>query len=355
MDESDENIRERRRQLDLVLSWSDGEDPEVDNSDDLVDLDVHRHMLQRYHLSAVGKQNVMVIQPFFRTARRTRDADLALEETLALVDTLGWTTVDSVVAGVNVPWRGELFGSGKIDELSERVRQLPSVSTVVVSSYRLSSTQRINLEEAFGVPVIDRYNLVLQIFQRHAKTKEARIQVGLAEIPYLKRRLHDDRAHDNLRKHSKQRIGEEHFERQEMVLKKRESRAKRQLEAIKANRSVLRKNRFRMGIPTVAVVGYTNCGKTSLIKALTGSDKLKPRDRLFATLDVTVHETRLPIGIKILLIDTVGFISDIPTELIASFSATLEDAALADVLVHVRDVSHPDTRDQSQNVLQTLR
>ena len=122
-----------------------------------------------------------------------------------------------------------------------------------------------------------------------------------------------------------------------------------------SQRDLLRRRRKDLRFPTVAVVGYTNCGKTSLIKALTGDESMSPRDQLFATLDVTVHEAVMPSNLSALFVDTVGFISDIPTNLIASFSATLEDAATADVLIHVRDISNPDHEMQSKNVLGTLR
>lgn len=122
-----------------------------------------------------------------------------------------------------------------------------------------------------------------------------------------------------------------------------------------SQRDLLRRRRKDLRFPTVAVVGYTNCGKTSLIKALTGDESMSPRDQLFATLDVTVHEATMPCNLRALFVDTVGFISDIPTNLIASFKATLEDAATADVLVHVRDINNPDHEKQSENVLATLR
>jgi GTP-binding protein HflX len=129
-----------------------------------------------------------------------------------------------------------------------------------------------------------------------------------------------------------------------------------QLSKLAKQRGMLRRRRKEdLHIPTVAVVGYTNCGKTSLIKALTGKEELTPRNQLFATLDVTVHEGRLPSNMKTLFIDTVGFISDIPTNLIASFSATLEDAAQADLLIHVRDVSNPNHPEQNENVIRTLK
>jgi GTP-binding protein HflX len=159
---------------------------------------------------------------------------------------------------------------------------------------------------------------------------------------------------ENESKHSKSRKGAEYFDKQRLALNKREKAIKSAIEKIKTQRSILRSNRINGQIPTVAVIGYTNSGKTSLIKAITGTDKLEPKNELYATLDVTAHPTTMPSQLTSMLIDTVGFISDIPTDLIASFNATLEDAALADILIHVRDVSNPDHVAQNDNVLKTL-
>jgi len=176
----------------------------------------------------------------------------------------------------------------------------------------------------------------------------------LAEIPYLKARLFSDLDLENESKHSKQRRGREWFDKQRLALNKREKSIKSDLDKVKNQRALLRSSRVRNKIPSVAVIGYTNAGKTSLIKAITGTEKLEPKDELFATLDVTSHPTVLPSQLESVMLDTVGFISDIPTSLIASFNATLEDAALADLLIHVRDVSNPDHLSQNKHVLQTL-
>lgn len=210
------------------------------------------------------------------------------------------------------------------------------------------------METILERPVMDRYNVILQIFHKHAQTKEAKLQVQLAEIPYLKARLLGDLDVENESKHSKSRKGAEYFDKQRLALNKREKAIKSAIEKIKTQRSILRSNRINGQIPTVAVIGYTNSGKTSLIKAITGTDKLEPKNELYATLDVTAHPTTMPSQLTSMLIDTVGFISDIPTDLIASFNATLEDAALADILIHVRDVSNPDHVAQNDNVLKTL-
>ena len=200
---------------------------------------------------------------------------------------------------------------------------------------------------------MNRYSLVLQIFQIHANSPTSKLQVELAEIPYLKSRLLNDLEIENECKHSKQRKGRDWFDRQRVALNQREKRIKGKIQKIKAQRDIIRAGRLRDKLPTVAVVGYTNAGKSSLIKALSGTSKIRPEDKLFATLDVTCHLTALP-SLTVGLLDTVGFISDIPTSLIACFGATLEDTSIADLIIHVRDVSHANHKAQSEHVLRTL-
>lgn len=176
----------------------------------------------------------------------------------------------------------------------------------------------------------------MQILREHATSKAARLQVALAEIPYVRARL----GHADL-------VAIETLERQE-------KRLKAQLDEVRQHRALLRNKRRRSGQAVVAVVGYTNAGKTSLIKALSGEEKLQPIDRLFATLDVTVHRGRLPCGLQVLYVDTVGFMANIPTTLIDCFMATLEDVFLADVVIHVQDVSSEDAIYQRDHVVSTL-
>merc|ERR1719273_2311952 len=284
-----------------------------------------------------------------------------MAETLGLVKTLGWKVVDGIILKIqNDDDSNKLLGTGQLERIRDNISDLEAkkglfISSVFISTYRMSSKNRISAEEILEKPVIDRYSVILQIFQKHAQTKEAKLQVKLAEIPYLKARLYSDLDLENESKHSKQRKGREWFDRQRLALNKREKSIKSDIEKIKSQRTVLRSNRIRKKIPSVAVIGYTNAGKTSLIKAITGTEKLEPKDELFATLDVTSHPTVLPSQLESVMLDTVGFISDIPTSLIASFNATLEDAALADLLIHVRDISNPDHFSQNEHVLQTLR
>lgn len=326
------------------------------------DMEMHNNLLQQYNLRALDSQHLLVIQPYYHhshvLARRNTNEDLMMAETLGLVKTLDWKVVDALTIGLKTVHTKSFFGTGKIAELKGHISQLESktsfVTGIFVSTYKLTSSQRFHIEEVLDKPVLDRYNVILQIFQRHARTKEAKLQVKLAELPYLKQRLLGDHDVERDSKHSKHRMGENWFDQQRMVLARREKKIKMALGKIKEQRSLMRKNRERLHWPTVAVVGYTNCGKTSLIKAVTGTHKLEPKDHLFATLDVTVHPTVLPSQLNTLMIDTVGFISDIPTDLIASFNATLEDAAMADLLIHVRDVSNPDHVQQNEKVLATL-
>lgn len=200
----------------------------------------------------------------------------------------------------------------------------------------------------------------MQIFHKHAKTKEAKLQVALAEIPYIKNTLKSMEI-------SKKTLltpvikhvggpGETWIQTRNEMLKEREIKIKKVLDKIEQNREKTKQNRIKKEIPIVAVVGYTNSGKTSLIKALTHDERLKPKNVLFATLDVSVHAGQLPSSnSQILYTDTIGFISYIPTTLIQSFNATLKDISLANLIVHVCDASHPNYHLQRRTVHQTLK
>jgi GTP-binding protein HflX len=198
----------------------------------------------------------------------------------------------------------------------------------------------------------------LNIFKDHARTKEAKLQIALAEIPYIRNNLRSfENSGHSRQKNSFQHIGglgETWIETRKQLLIERETKLKKQLEKIKLNRDILRLNRVRKKIPIIAVVGYTNSGKTSLIKALTNDEKLIPKDQLFATLDVTVHSGRLPSNLTVLYTDTIGFISQIPTTLIHSFKATLSDICVADLIIHISDISHPNCELQEETVNKTL-
>eukprot|EP00088_Acartia_fossae_P013961 TRINITY_DN17410_c0_g1_i1.p1 TRINITY_DN17410_c0_g1~~TRINITY_DN17410_c0_g1_i1.p1 ORF type:complete len:513 (-),score=40.92 TRINITY_DN17410_c0_g1_i1:7-1356(-) len=307
------------------------------------------------HVASMNPQ-VLVIQPFIRNKadQPFSHVDLQLEESLALVNTLKWKVVDAFKVGLDSYSGKEFFRSGKMEEISNLISQDQRITNIYISVYKLSHSQRLALESHFRVPVIDRYSLVLQIFHLHARTVEAKLQVSLAEMPYLKHRLDTEYFKEQHSKHSGGNLGESVFESRSFALKQMESRIKKKIDKFSLQRQKLRESKQRSVIPTVAIVGYTNCGKTSLIKALTGEETLKPENKLFATLDVTCHSGSLPDNLQCIYVDTVGFLSDIPTKLIASFSATLEDAIQADLVVHVRDLSHPDTVHQGHEVMKTL-
>lgn len=188
----------------------------------------------------------------------------------------------------------------------------------------LTHSQKLYLEELFKVPVMDRFSVVIQILRIHAKSRESKLQVALAEIPYIWRQMGIEgptvRAHLS--------------DSQKLMLRNREKKIKSELENVRKHRKMLRKNRLQMNFPVVAVVGYTNAGKTSLIKALTNQEKIQPRNQLFATLEITAHRGVLPCKLEVIFMDTVGFMADLPTDLFECFIATLEDAMLAVIILY---------------------
>ena len=246
---------------------------------------------------------------------------------------------------------------GKLEEIAQRIAMNPEVDTVFLSINRMHGWQQYHLSERFGAEVLDRFSVVLQIFNDHARSKEAKVQVALAEIPYIRSRLRQmtntgqDRATGTLAHCGS---GETYYQLRLRLLLEREIKLKKALEKLNKNRDRLRSRRLLMKIPTVSVVGYTNSGKTSLIKNLTDDSSLEPRDELFATLDVTVHGGRIGSLKQVLFVDTVGFICDIPSSLIQAFNATLREVIHSDLVVHVHDVSNPDLKNQRLTVDRTL-
>lgn len=298
--------------------------------------------------------DVLVVQPRIKKGRRVRtDTTTALQlaEAVALLETLpGWKTAGKLTLKTDNDMRKLIFKSGNLERIQDCIKE-KSATAIFINVDILTGVQHVALQEFFCLPIYDRYTVVLNIFRHHASTKEAKLQIALAEVPYYRARiwhLHKGTGRDM------SGTGQTYYERQKQQLQSREVTLRRQLGELKGERTLLRKKRRQLEFPTVAVVGYTNAGKTSLIKLLTDDARLQPRNQLFATLDVTVHAGRLSALKTVLYIDTVGFISDIPTTLVASFASTLEDVLLADVIVHIRDLSHPDCEAQRINVLETL-
>ncbi|KAG8520651.1 putative GTP-binding protein 6 [Galemys pyrenaicus] len=238
----------------------------------------------------------------------------------------------------------------------QRIRRAREVTAVFLNAEKLAKATQRELEAAWGVPVIDRFALVLHVFRCNARSREARLQVALAELPVLRSNLESDVARPQGRgSRYLMGSGESFMQVQRRLFREKETKLQRALERLRGKRRLLCRQRARRELPVVSVVGYTNCGKTTLVKALTGDAAMQPRDQLFATLDVTAHAGALPCGLTVLYVDTVGFLSQLPHSLVAAFSATLDDVAQSDLVVHVRDVSHPESELQKATVLSTLR
>ena len=251
------------------------------------------------------------------------------------------------------------LGKGKVEELHRARSRARGDRPRRDGLQALSPVQQRNLEKAFGCKVIDRTGLILEIFGRRARTREGALQVELAHLNYQKSRLVRSWTHLERQRGGFGFLGgpgETQIEADRRIIQERMSkRIERDLESVKRTRSLHRASRKkRVPYPVVALVGYTNAGKSTLFNRLTSAEVLA-QDMLFATLDPTARAIKLPHGARIMLSDTVGFISDLPTQLVAAFRATLEDAIEADVLLHVRDVSHEDTQAQAADVQAILR
>ncbi|XP_071202732.1 putative GTP-binding protein 6 isoform X1 [Salvelinus alpinus] len=309
-----------------------------------------------------GDHRVFIVHPDVKWGSRKQyltTANLMMAEAVGLVNTLqNWSVIDKIILSTKTPEKKMIFGKGNFQTLTARIRRTPGVSAVFVNVERLSPASEKEFEEAWGVKVFDRYSVVLHIFRCNARTKEAKLQVSLAEIPLLRSRLRNEVANLDQQGGGSRYImgsGETLMEVQQRVLQERQLKICSALEHLRRKRHLLRSQRKHRDFPIISVMGYTNCGKTTLIKALTGDAELQPRDQLFATLDVTVHAGTLPSHMTVLYVDTIGFLSQLPHQLIDSFSATLEDVIHSDLIVHVRDISHPETVNQKENVLNVLR
>lgn len=266
--------------------------------------------------------------------------------------------------GLSVIWMGvlplrgrrpaTLLGAGQVENVANAVR-LNRVAVAVVDS-QLSPVQQRNLEKAWGCKVIDRTGLILEIFGARARTREGALQVELAHLEYQRTRLVRSWTHLERQRGGFGFLGgpgESQIEIDRRLIGDRIAKLRRELEEVRRTRGLHRGARRRVPYPVVALVGYTNAGKSTLFNALTGASVLA-KDQLFATLDPTMRALKLPSGRTVILSDTVGFISDLPHELVAAFRATLEEVAEADIILHVRDVAHPDSAAQRADVLGVL-
>jgi GTP-binding protein HflX len=277
----------------------------------------------------------------------------SLDELTLLAETAGARVVGRTVQKLESPHSATYVGKGKLSEIKA---ERPGLDySLVIFDDELTPSQQRSLEDALKVKVLDRTALILDIFARRAQTREGRLQVDLAQHEYLLPRLAGQWSH---LEHLEGAIGtrgpgETQLETDRRLAREQIARLKRQIEAVRRQRALYRRRRARAGVPVVALVGYTNAGKSTLMRALSGADAFT-EDKLFATLDPLTRRVSLPGRRTILLSDTVGFIQKLPAQLVAAFRATLEELSAADILVHVVDITHPDAPQQSQTVQDTL-
>ncbi|MFO1067240.1 MAG: GTPase HflX [Geminicoccaceae bacterium] len=292
----------------------------------------------------------------FEAAERSAQAQSAgrLAEGVGLARALDLDVVIAQAVPLRQRTPATLLGTGKIAEIGELLGAEP-VEVVVVDG-TLSPVQQRNLERRWKVKVIDRTGLILEIFGRRARTREGVMQVELAALSYQRSRLVRSWTHLERQRGGRGFLagpGESQIELDRRRIGERIAMLSRELEEVRRTRGLHRAARARVPYPVVALVGYTNAGKSTLFNRLTGAGVVA-RDQLFATLDPTMRSLPLPSGRPAILSDTVGFISDLPTSLVAAFRATLEEVLSADLILHVRDIAHPDTERQASDVVQVL-
>ena len=296
----------------------------------------------------------MLIVPEWHGQRLSRDLDARAEEAKGLALAIGLEVVAVFPLRLRQTRAATLIGVGQIDAIKAEVGE--GAAQLVIVDAALTAIQQRNLETAFGTKVIDRTGLILEIFGERAATAEGRLQVELAHLDYQAGRLVRTWTHLERQRGGFGFLGgpgETQIEADRRLIRDRMARIRRELEQVKRTRALHRGRRQRAPWPVIALVGYTNAGKSTLFNTMTG-DGVLAEDMLFATLDPTMRNIRLPGFDKAILSDTVGFVSDLPTELIAAFRATLEEVASADLLVHVRDMAHPDHEAQAEDVEDVL-
>jgi len=283
-----------------------------------------------------------------------RAAEARLAEAVGLAASIGVAVVHQAVHPLREKRPATLLGEGQVAMVGAAIKA-QDVDLVVVDA-ALTPVQQRNLEKAWGVKVIDRTGLILEIFGERARTREGALQVELAHLEYQRTRLVRSWTHLERQRGGFGFLGgpgESQIEIDRRLIGERIVKLRRELEEVRRTRGLHRRARERVPYPVVALVGYTNAGKSTLFNALTGAG-VYAQDQLFATLDPTMRAVRLPSGRTCILSDTVGFISDLPTQLVEAFRATLEEVAAADIILHVRDIAHPDSAAQRADVLRVL-
>ncbi len=310
-----------------------------------------------------GPARALVLGPYLRGARSARASQAAerrapqarLDEAVGLARAIDLAVVQSGFVFIADIRPATYIGKGRVDEIAGLAKSLGI--DLVVMDCALSPVQQRNLERAWNVKVLDRTGLILEIFGHRARTREGALQVELAHLTYQKSRLVRSWTHLERQRGGFGFLGgpgETQIETDRRLITERIGRIEKELEGVQRRRALHRASRKRVPYPVAALVGYTNAGKSTLFNRLTRADVLSA-DMLFATLDPTLRAVNLPHGTKLILSDTVGFISDLPTMLVAAFRATLEEVIEADIILHVRDVSHEDAEAQAHDVETVLR
>jgi len=335
--------------------------------------DPDRRKQQRFQIDSTyesPKQRAVVIVPVIsRSALKDRDGEdvvhitrrsdaARLEEAVGLAEAIELEIVHQGIITLSKLKSATLFGSGKVEELTGIISTLDA--GLVIIDHPLTPVQQRNLEKAWNAKVMDRTGLILEIFGARAQTKEGRLQVELAHLNYQKGRLVRSWTHLERQRGGGGGSGgflggpgETQIESDRRQLQDRVNRLEKELEKVRRTRTLHRSKRKKVPHPIVALVGYTNAGKSTLFNMMTGADVMA-KDMLFATLDPTLRRLNLPEGTQVILSDTVGFVSDLPTHLVAAFRATLEEVVEADLILHVRDIADPDTVAQSADVYAIL-
>lgn len=310
--------------------------------------------------TAAPTETALIVQPVFSMQVRKhsnydeRDLDHQMEEAVGLVRAIQIDVAGLEKANINKINAGRFFGSGTIDRIRSMVDEFEP--NVVFVNHNLSPVQQRNLEKDWGTKVIDRTGLILEIFGARAQTKEGRLQVELAQLEYQKSRLVKAWSHLERQRGSTSFVGgpgESQLELDKRIIGERINQIKKELLKVRKTRDLARQSRERVPFPIIAIVGYTNAGKSTLFNCLTGANVFA-EDLPFATLDPTMRQLVLPSGKECILSDTVGFITDLPTHLVESFRATLEQVQHADVILHVRDATQPDFETHKKDVLSIL-
>ena len=307
-----------------------------------------------------GPTRAAVVLPWEKAERQVaandhlRAADARMAEAVGLAASIGLVVVHSAIVPLRQRRPSTFLGEGHVETQARQIEE--AGVTVAIVDATLSPVQQRNLERAWGCKVIDRTGLILDIFGERAATREGTLQVELAHLEYQKSRLVRSWTHLERQRGGFGFLGgpgETQIEADRRLISERIVRLKKELDQVRRTRGLHRDARKRVPFPVVALVGYTNAGKSTLFNAMTGAEVVA-RDQLFATLDPTMRGLRLPSGRRVILSDTVGFISQLPHELVAAFRATLEEVAAADVSLHVRDAAHPESAAQRTDVITVL-